>query len=274
MPKAKPVPEKKAVSGPATVTIDIQPFLTPISILLSSIIIAVSIFFTFHDVQLLPGRTGTTTGTTVTATPTVAAAAGDTTGSSAKTTLSDNPVLGNKSTAKVAIVEFSDFECPFCKTFSQTTLPKIVSDYVDSGKAIYIYRYYPLSFHEPNATKAAMAAACVNEQGGADKFYKFATEYFSKTIANGTGLPAGTTVDTIASGLGLDTGKLDSCITAAKFQTKITTDTSEGTASGVNGTPGFIIGTFDAQGNVDGVSIPGAQDYSVFKTAIDSQLAR
>ncbi len=274
MPKAKPVLEKKAASGPATVTIDIQPFLTPISIVLSSIIIAVSIFFTFHDVQLLPGRTTGSTGTLVTPTTTVAANTGDTTGSAAKTTLSDNPVLGNKSTAKVAIVEFSDFECPFCKTFSQTTLPQIVSDYVNTGKALYVYRYYPLSFHEPNATKSAMAAACVNEQGGADKFYKFATEYFNKTNANGAGLPAGTTVDSIASGLGLDTAKLDSCITAAKYQTKITTDTSEGTASGVNGTPGFIIGLVDAQGNVDGVSIPGAQDYSVFKSAIDAQLAR
>jgi len=272
MPKAKAQTSSAATKGNTTVTIDMQVFMTPLSILLSSIIISASIFFTFRDVNLLPTRGTTTTGTTVTTTPD--AAAGDPTNTAAKTNIDDDAVLGDKNTAKVAIVEFSDFECPFCKLFHQNTFPAIVTDYINTGKAVFVYRDYPLSFHEPNASKAAEGAQCALEQGGAEKFYAFADKYFNNTTANGQGLPAGTTMESLASGLGLDTGKFNTCVSSEKYKEEIAKDTADGTAAGVSGTPGFIIGVLGSDGSVDGVSVAGAQDISVFRSTIDAQLAR
>jgi protein-disulfide isomerase len=270
MAKAKATAPKPERSSNATVTIDLQALLTPASIVLSSIIIAASIFFTFRDVNLLPSRNGT--GTTVTVTPTVAA--GDTGNTAATTNIDDDPVLGNKDTAKVAIVEFSDFECPFCQRFHQTTYPQIVSEYINTGKAIFVYRDFPLSFHEPAATKAALAAQCAFDQGGAEKYYQYAEQYFNKTLTNGQGLPSGTTLEGLASGIGLDAGRFTNCVNSEQFKDEIAKDTSDGSASGVTGTPGFIVGVLNSDGTVDGVSIPGAQDFSVFKGIIDTQLAR
>lgn len=109
---------------------------------------------------------------------------------SAKVNIDDDPIKGNKDKAKVAIVEFSDFECPFCQRFHSDTFSQIVSDYIDNDKAIYVYRDFPLSFHEPKASEAANAANCVREVAGDDKFFEFSTIYYKNTQSNGKGLPS------------------------------------------------------------------------------------
>ena len=107
---------------------------------------------------------------------------------SAKVNIDDDPIKGNKDKAKVAIVEFSDFECPFCQRFHGETFEQIVSEYIDNDKVIYVYRDFPLSFHEPKASEAASAANCVREVAGDDKFYEFSTIYYKNTQSNGKGL--------------------------------------------------------------------------------------
>lgn len=104
-----------------------------------------------------------------------------------KTTLEDDAVKGDAG-ASVAVVEFSDLECPFCQRHHNETYPTIVSDYIDNGKAMYIFRDFPLSFHEPAATDAALAAQCANKLGGADAYYKFLDLYFTNSKSNGEGL--------------------------------------------------------------------------------------
>lgn len=258
------------VTSGELVNVDIQPFLTPGAILLGSIIIAVSIYFSFNGVNL--GTKKITGGTTVTDT-----SVPDTTVGSevATTNIDDDAVLGDISTAKVAIVEFSDYECPFCKTFHEDTFAQIKKDYIDTGKAIFVYRDFPLSFHEPKATEAANAAQCIFDQGGDEKYYAFHDKYFANTATNGAGLKAPVTLQTIAQEIGgIDMAKFNDCVANQSFKDEIAKDTSDGTASGVTGTPGFIVGVFDSEGNVDGVSIPGAQSYSVFQQTIEAQLAR
>ena len=81
----------------------------------------------------------------------------------------DDPVLGDKN-APVTMIEFSDYECPFCKRHFDQTLPQLVEKYVDTGKVKIVFRDFPLSFHDPMATKEAVAANCAREQGGDKKF--------------------------------------------------------------------------------------------------------
>lgn len=102
--------------------------------------------------------------------------------------IDDDPLLGDKNKAKVAIVEFSDFECPFCQRFHNETFDDIIKEFVDTGKAIYVYRDYPLSFHEPKASEAASAANCIQKVAGDEKYFEFAKLYYERTKSNGEGL--------------------------------------------------------------------------------------
>lgn len=107
---------------------------------------------------------------------------------STKVSIDDDPIKGDKKKAKVALVEFSDFECPFCQKFHKETFPQIVKDYIDTDKIIYVYRDFPLSFHEPKASEAAIAASCVREVAGDDKYFEFSKLYYTNTKSNGEGL--------------------------------------------------------------------------------------
>jgi len=108
--------------------------------------------------------------------------------STAKVSIDDDPYLGDKDKVKVALVEFSDFECPFCQRFHGDTFDQIISDYVDSGEIIYVYRDFPLSFHEPKASEAASAANCVQKVAGNEKYFEFSKLYYERTKSNGEGL--------------------------------------------------------------------------------------
>lgn len=108
--------------------------------------------------------------------------------SSATVSIDGDPILGNKDKAKVAIVEFSDFECPFCQRFHNDTFDQLIENYVDKGDVIYVYRDFPLSFHEPKASEAASAANCVQKVAGDEKFFEFSKLYYERTKSNGEGL--------------------------------------------------------------------------------------
>ncbi len=172
------------------------------------------------------------------------------------------PALGDKN-AKVVVVDFSDFECPFCKQYFDQTFGQIKKDYIDTGKVIYYYRHFPLDFH-PAAKPAALASECANEQG---KFWEFHDLVF-KDQAKITGqTPEGTTqaLKNFAASLNLNTSQFNSCLDSAKYKANVDKDQQEGATAGVNGTPTFFI---------NGMSLVGAQPYSAFKTIIDQELAK
>ena len=188
---------------------------------------------------------------------------------SATASMGSSPVLGNPKTAKVAIVEWTDLECPFCKQFHDQTFDSIVKDYVDTGKALFVIRNYPLSFHGEAAIKEANAALCVREAAGDKAYFSFVGDVYATTGTNGKGMPD----ETLAS-LAMKAGgkSLASCMNDQKFKSVIDADLQDGTSSGISGTPGFVIGKIDAKGSVEGELVSGALPYPEFKKAIDAAL--
>ena len=166
----------------------------------------------------------------------------------------DDPVKGVKN-APVTIIEFSDFQCPYCGRFFSETLPSIEQKYIQSGKVKMVYRDFPLSFH-PEAQPAAEAAECAKEQG---KFW----EFHDKIFENQQGMSAAA-YKQWASEVGLNTAQFNSCVDSGKYRQEVQKDFAEGSSYGVSGTPSFFI---------NGMMVSGAQPYQVFEQAIEAALA-
>ena len=189
----------------------------------------------------------------------------------ATTTLDDDPVLGDKTKAKVAIVEFSDYECPFCKRFHAETFDKLVKDYVDTGKAIIVARDFPLSFHDPKATDEAALAECVGKEKGDAAYFAFGKAIYTNTQTNGKGLVEGK-LDELIKTAGANVTSVKACAATEAVKSEITKDLADGQKAGISGTPSFVIGTLDANGNVTGERVVGALQYDGFKAVIDKYL--
>jgi len=167
--------------------------------------------------------------------------------------------------APVTLVQYSDYECPYCKKFDMIG-KQILEAY--AGKVNMVYRHNPLSFHEPMASKEAMASECAAELGGNDVFWKFTDGIYEKTTSNGNGL----SVDdlyAIAADVGLDKSGFKSCLDSEKYKSKVREDADNGALAGVEGTPGsFLVN--NKTGDVEYVE--GAQPLDKFKLKIDPML--
>ena len=168
--------------------------------------------------------------------------------------LQDDDAFKGEKNAPVVIVEFSDYQCPFCQRFYQQTLGQIEQQYIKSGKVKLVYRDFPLDFH-PNAQKAAEAAECAGEQ---NKYWEMHNKLFESGVEGGVA-----TFKVYAKDLGLDTGKFDTCLDSGKTASEVKKDMQDGSAAGISGTPGFII---------NGQLISGAQPFSVFQQVIEANL--
>jgi len=182
--------------------------------------------------------------------------------------LDDDPVKGNLN-APITIVEFSDFQCPFCAKFHSTTLPQLEVNYIDSGKVKFVYRDFPIQSIHPNAVPAAFAAECADEQGMFWEYHDLVFENQKKW----QGLSGSVMIDTFeqyALELGLNTSDFNTCFESGKYVDEVTKDLQDGASYGITGTPGFFIGN-DELGYV---KIIGAQPYPVFERLIEDQIAR
>lgn len=179
-----------------------------------------------------------------------------------------DPVLGNAD-APVTIVEFSDFQCPYCRQFWVDTYPQLKKNYIDTGKAKLVYRNFPLPFH-PEAEPAALAGDCANDQG---KFWQFHDIAFTQqqkkeptmTTVTSTISFSDNDIKQWAQQTGLDMQQFNSCFDSAQHKADVDADTAVGSQSGVSGTPSFFI---------NGQLIIGAQPYEVFQQMIDQELAK
>lgn len=167
--------------------------------------------------------------------------------------LDDDPVLGEDD-APVTIVEFSDYQCPFCGRFYSDTLQQLKAKYVETGKVKIVFRDFPLSFH-PEAEPAAIAANCAGEQG---KFW----EMHDKIFENQQALSSAS-YKQWAQQLRLDVTKWETCTKDPAQQQEIRNDMRDGGMAGVQGTPAFF---------VNGQLISGAQPYQVFEQVIEAEL--
>ena len=182
----------------------------------------------------------------------------------------DDPILGDKN-APVTIIEFSDYECPFCKRHFDQTLPELIKKYVETGKAKIVFRDFPLSFHDPMATKEAVAANCAKEQGGDKKYFEFHDEIFKRTVSNGNGLDDAK-IAAIATDLRLNVSSFTTCLSNKAMEDEVKKDIADGTAAGASGTPTFLVGKTTKDGKVEGDLVVGAQPFAAFQAVIDPLL--
>lgn len=162
--------------------------------------------------------------------------------------------------APVTIIEYSDFNCGFCKQFHSDTFQRVVDEYVKAGKVKVSYKHYP--FLAPSSMWKAEAAECAAEQG---KFWEYHNALFDGKV-NGQGDEATVkqALSTLAIELQLDANKFNACMSAGKVTAQVQADAGEGEQMGVRGTPSFLI---------NGKPLVGAQPYEAFKQAIDAALA-
>jgi len=175
-------------------------------------------------------------------------------------------VKGDKN-AKLTLVEFTDYQCPFCSRHYRDTMPQIVDEYVKSGKVKYVLREFPLESIHPMAFKAAEAAQCAGEQG---KYW----EMHDRLFANQNAL-APAQLPGHAEAVGVNADQFKSCLESGKYATKVRKDLNDAQKAGATGTPTFFIGRTDPNGtDVRSVrKMVGAQPYPAFKDALDTLLA-
>ncbi len=172
--------------------------------------------------------------------------------------------------APVVMIEYSDFQCPYCRRHYEATHKDLVTNYVDTGKLQIIFKDFPLSFH-PFAAPYANAARCAAEQG---KYVEMHDKIFDEqTIIDPTGATVSSVtlddVKTWAQDLGLNTSQFNSCFDAQKYQSNIDATFAEGSTQGVSGTPSFVLGERGEKGQL----IVGALPAAVFNAAIDNLLS-
>lgn len=182
--------------------------------------------------------------------------------------LDDDPMKGNPN-ALITIIEFSDFQCPFCAKFHESTLPQLEQQYISTGKVNFVYRDFPIQSIHPNAVPAALASECADDQG---KFWEIHDLIFQNQ-RNWQDLPLQDSAKLFkqyAVQLGLDIDEFDSCMTTGKHFEEIQKDLNDGRNYGVTGTPGFFVGNEE----IGFTKLIGAQPFSSFQRVIDGQLNR
>lgn len=174
----------------------------------------------------------------------------------------DDPFLGSKD-APVTVIEFSDFQCPFCRKFWKDTLSQLKKDYINTGKARFVYRDFPLDFH-PGSKVAAEGSECANEQG---KYWPMHDRIFEEQGKQGEGTVQFSAVEIKkwAGAVGVNQDQFNKCLDSHKYKAEVEKDLGDGGAAGVSGTPTLFI---------NGRPIVGAQPYVSFKTVIDQELAK
>ncbi len=182
--------------------------------------------------------------------------------------LDDDPVKGNPD-APVTIIEFSDFQCPFCKQFFDGTLSLIQRDYIDTGKVKFVYRDFPIESTHPNAPAAHLAAECADEQG---KFWELHDILFEKQDqwANVGVQDALAMFQQFSSEIPLDFDEFTSCLVAADLIDEIRQDYFDGVGYGADATPTFFIGN-DQNGFV---IVKGNLAYPIIKEIIELNLEK
>jgi protein-disulfide isomerase len=224
------------------------------------VIAAFLLGYLVNEVQHLQKTQLTTNGQAAAPTAGNAGQATPAPGAKVNVSVGNFPVQGNKN-AKVTLIEFADFRCPFCEQFFTNTEPQIIKDYVDTGKVKFTFRNF--AFLGPASTVAANAAECANDQGKFWDFYSYL--YKNQPAETDTSMYNTDTLTQAAVSLGMDGNKFSTCLTNNADNDKVNKDMTDGQAAGVSGTPTFF---------VNGISLVGAQPYSAFQQLIDQELAK
>jgi protein-disulfide isomerase len=176
----------------------------------------------------------------------------------------DDPVLGDAS-APVTIIEFSDYQCEFCRIFWKNTFGRLKKEYIDTGKVKFVFRDFPQSIH-PEAQAAAMAAECAADQG---KYWEYHDKVFSEQDRPGREREVvrfrTNDLKKWASDIGIEATEFNQCLDSRKHRKEVNADRDAGEDAGVKGTPVFFI---------NGRSLVGAYPFDAFQKIIEEELAK
>lgn len=220
-----------------------NPFLIPSAIIVAGALIAFAVVYSGRGGSLpVPGQTSVVNNTA----PSASVVLGD--------LADDDPALGDPN-APVTMVEFADFQCPFCGRMFSDTLPQIKEKYVKTGKVKFVYRDFPLSSIHPFAQKAAEAGECADDQG---KFWQLHDIIYTRQQQL-----SHENLKKWAEEVGLNTAQFSQCLDSGKYADEVVKDLQDGQNAGVTGTPA----TF-----VNGRLVSGALPYAQFEVVIEEAL--
>ena len=171
-------------------------------------------------------------------------------------------IIGDKN-AELVIVEYSDTECPFCKTFHKT-MKEVVQNY--DGKVAWVYRHFPIAQLHSKASKEAEATECAAELGGNQAFWKYLDKIFETTNSNNSLDP--NELPKIATAIGLDGNAFNACLSSSRYAELVKKSVEEAIKAGALGTPYSVIVTRDGQK----ILINGAEPLTMVKAKIDGLL--
>lgn len=191
--------------------------------------------------------------------------------------MADRNAMGDPN-APIKIVEYSDFQCPYCRRFAEETEPLLVEAYVKTGKVYFVYRSMG-NFLSDNIARArgvinsesrdsAMAAYCAADQG---KFWEYHDALFANQTGEGVGAYSEARLKAIAQKLGLDVEAFNKCFNSGKYRDQVQQDYNDGIAAGLSGTPYFVL-TYSVNGVMKTETIEGAQPFSAFQQKIEAIL--
>ncbi len=172
-----------------------------------------------------------------------------------------------KQDAPIVIIEYSDYQCPFCRKWFNDSKAQLDKEYIETGKVLFVYKDFPLNFH-PMAPVYSEAARCAGDQ---QKYWEMHDKIFTEQAKFGQGTISNLTKEDVkkwGQDLGLNSSQFNTCLDTGKYTSAVQANFNEGSSIGVTGTPSFVIGKADGTGQL----IVGAQPYSVLKSAIDGLL--
>ncbi|NIA02581.1 MAG: thioredoxin domain-containing protein [Nitrospirae bacterium] len=181
------------------------------------------------------------------------------------TDLSDDDAFIGDEDAPVTIVEFSDYQCPYCYKFYTGAYPELKKNYVDTGKVKIVFRDLPLSFHE-GAYPAALAAECVRAQFGDEGYFAMHNKLFeNQDVLSGDAQSVAISLEGFARDVGIDPDLYNECVANDTYKDEIFADISAAQSIGIDGTPSFVINQ---------EVLIGAQPYETFAQIIEAELAK
>lgn len=176
-----------------------------------------------------------------------------------KVKITDQDAFLGDPNAKLTVVEFSDFQCPFCGRFFKDVEPQLKKDYIDTGKVKFVYKH--LAFLGKESTDAANASECAKEQ---NKFWQYHDKLFNSQNGENQGAFSIENLKKFAVDLGLNATQFNTCLDSQKYNDHVQTDVAEANKNGFNSTPSTAVGD---------TPVIGAQPYNAFKTIIDQKLS-
>lgn len=233
-----------------------QSYLVPLAIIIGFGLIAAAIYFSGIAAQTSKQAKNDTGADTTESTSSASLEA-------LNPVTEDDHIRGNPN-APIMLIEYSDYDCPFCKQFHET-LKRIMSEYGQDGKVAWVYRDFPIKELHPNAPHLAEASECVADLGGNDAFWKFSDQVFEERDTNAQ--TDVTRLGEFAVNAGVDESKFNTCLDSGKMKSAVDEDYNNALAIGGRGTPHTVVVVGDQQGVIN-----GAQPYEVVKQIIENLL--